>query len=348
VDGIDLETISKSVSDKLNEPVVFVEIQKIGSGFHATGYKLIAKDGRAFFIKKVTTTTIGLEFPERRLSSLLVGHNMAVRSGQKPQPIGLFIETDGKTVAMPELREHTNFYHVQEFQEGGTNYMALLEQRVDKTAVDELDRLETTNMVDIIAAVHAVKYDSNDVKQKKAVYMAGLRGELIHPELILTFMHELDETHLILPPSKQGEFLSLYIKLIHDWKDREDRLCALHGDFWGANMLVQKDGTAWTIDFSRIPWGDPGIDIGRWMGQYVWMYLTTKNEYYKELGELFLSTYEKKTGDLEIRHALSLGYLFDAFIYPVHYDSADLTVRKKMFVHGCELLRHGEFFWPQL
>jgi hypothetical protein len=348
MEEIDLSQVSKALSAKLGSEVEITEIHKIGRGFHATGYKIVAKDGRAFFIKKVTTNTIGLEHPERKLSSLLVGHNMATRAGQKPKPIGLLIEVDGKMSAFPDIPLDTGVYHVQEFEPEGRSYISLLEGRKDKRTLDEQDHRETSSMTDIIAAIHKIRYASDDPEQVKAMYMDGLRGELVHPELVITFMHQLDETHPIIPPNTQGKYLELYLQLIHKWKGRTERLRALHGDLWGANMFLRENGTAWIIDFSRIPWGDPGIDIGRWMGQYVWFYIITRNPYYKELGELFLKTYQEKTGDAEIREAASLGFMFVGFIYPTYYTQEDLALRKKMFEHACEILKQGRFFWPEL
>lgn len=348
MEDIDLIKVSAAVSAKLGEKVEFVDIQKVGSGFHSAGYKIIAKDGRAFFLKKVTATGNGLEHPERKLSSLLVGHNMAKRSGQQPRPVGLLLEVDGAIMVLPEIPLHTNVFHVQEFESEGTSYFSVLEGRKEKAEVDERDRVETINIVAVVAAIHAIPYSSIDAEHVQSVYMDGLRAELIHPEVTVTAMHQLDEAHPIIPPSKQGEYLGLYLQLIHKWKGRTERLRALHGDLWGANVFVRKDGTAWIIDFSRIPWGDPGIDIGRWMGQYVWFYLITKNPYFKNLGELFLETYIEKTGDTEIREAASLGYVFTGFIYSIFYEKEDMGVRKKMFAHASEILKQGKFFWPEL
>ncbi|MDO8518073.1 MAG: phosphotransferase [bacterium] len=348
MEDIDLVKISAAVSAKLGEPIEFVDIQKIGSGYHSAGYKITAKDGRAFFLKKVTATTIGLEHPERRLSSLLVGHNMAKRSGQLPRPVGLLLEVDGEVTTFPDIPLNSNVFHLQEFEPEGTNYFSLLESRKEKAEVDERDRVETTNMVAVIAAIHAIRYSSDDAEHIQAVYMDGLRGELVHPELTLTFMHQLDETHPIVPPSKQGEYIEAYLQLIHRWKGRTERLRALHGDLWGANVFVRQNGTAWIIDFSRIPWGDPGIDVGRWMGQYMWFYLVTKNEYFKNLGELFLETYIEKTGDKEIYEAASLGYVFTGFIYATAFEDESVELRKKMFAHATEILKQGKFFWPEL
>ncbi|MES2203579.1 MAG: phosphotransferase [Patescibacteria group bacterium] len=347
MEEIDLKLISKAASEKLDEPVEFVSVEKIGSGYHATGYKLTSKDGRAFFIKKITVNDVGFEYPERKVAALVLSHTMSTRSGLAPKSLGVFLESDGQTYSIPAVSDSSTAYQLQEFEPKGTNYFALLKERKNKIAVDERDHIETASIVELLVSIHKVKPDFSDKNRLKMAYMDGLRAELVHPELTMTFLHQYDEKHPFLPPSVQAEYIVLYLQLMHTWRDRSERICALHGDFGAGNTFIRTDGSAWTIDFARVPWGDPGIDIGWSMIHYIWLYFITKNPYYKELGELYLTSYEAKTGDKEIRRAAALGYVFMGFIFPaVYVDDADEPTRTAFFKHTLEILRRGEFFWP--
>ncbi len=343
---INLSALSEAISNQLKTSVELVSIEKAGSGFHATGFKLTTSDGRSFFIKKITINSDGFEFPERKLSALVLSHNMNLRAGVKPASLGVILEHEGTAFSLSQISSETNIYHIQEFGVLGANYFSLLNEDLDKKEVDEKDVARIQNIVDAIGSVHSITPTAVDEKHLGAMYMDSLRAELVHPELTVTLMHALDEEHPILPRAKQGEFIALYLKVIHDWKGRYNRTRALHGDFWGANVLVQEDATVSLIDFSRIPWGDPGIDIGRWIAQYVWLYIVTQNSYFKELGELFLTTYEKRTGDTEIQSALTTGYIFPILVYATMFTDTKEEIRKQMFDHGCAVLEKGEFFWP--
>lgn len=339
--------MSRVVSGKLNESIEFVRCEEAGRGFHSVGYKLTAKDGRHFFLKKVTVNDSGFEFPERKLSSLLVGHAMARRAGAKPRPVGLIVEVEGDMHMMPELSDDSAMYHLQEFEPEGVSYFALLNQRKGKARMDRQDIVELENITDYICSLHKVTHPSRDVKKLKAVYNDGLRGELMHPELTLTFLHALDEEHPFLSPSKQGEYVTLLLRLIHVWKDRHDRLRALHGDFWGGNLFLREDASVWVIDYSRVPWGDPGTDIGHWMSQYLWLYHQTRNDYYRELGDAFLSLYVEKSGDKEIMQALSLGFGLIGVLYASLdvYPEVPLETRRRMFENVRDILRENRFVW---
>ncbi|MFH2232579.1 MAG: phosphotransferase, partial [Patescibacteria group bacterium] len=146
-----------------------------------------------------------------------------------------------------------------------------------------------------------------------------------------------------------GNYIGLMLNLIHKWKDRCDRLVALHGDFWGTNLFFKKDGSIWVIDYSRIPWGDRGIDIGWWLSQYLWFYHETQNEYFKELGEKFLDMYEKKSGDKEIRRAVSLalGLMGIIYISPRFYPDLNMEIGKKFFYNILEILNVNQFVWKK-
>lgn len=348
MENVDLQALSEAISRHLGEDIELVSIEKAGSGFHATGFKLSTSDGRFFFIKRITTNADGFEFPERKLSALALSHNMNIRSGVKPASLAVILEHNGAAYPLSPISHETIFYHLQEFSKEGTNYFSLLNERLTKAAVDENDRREIQSITETIGSIHSIKPPAIDEAHLRAIYMDGLRAELVHPELTLSFVHSLDEEHPVLPPSKQADFIALYMKVIHDWKGHYSRTRALHGDFWGSNLLVHKDSSISLIDFSRIPWGDPGIDIGRWMAQYVWLYLVTQNSYFKKLGELFLETYVQRTGDMEIRKALVTGYVFPILIYASLFTDHKEETRKKMFEHGCEVLKKGEFFWPKI
>lgn len=347
MEDIDIAKVSEALSERLGEKLNLVSIEKAGSGYHAEGYKVTNKDGRQFFLKRILHNQFGFEYNERKLASMLVGHNMARRAGAKPQSLGLLLENNGHMRPMPEIHDETIIYNVQEFEPEGVSYFKLLNDRRDKEAFDATDEAELEHIVGFIATLHAKRHFSGEPERLRALYNDSLRAELIHPELTMTLLHELGDDSPLLPPSKQGEYISLLLDVIHRWKNRSDRLRALHGDFWAANLFVRKDSTVWVIDYSRIPWGDPGLDVGKWISQYVWFYHQTGNPYFRELTDRFLTLYIEKTGDAEIMHALCLGFTFLGAMYasPDVFSHVGLDVRTKMFDHIRSILKNNTFSW---
>jgi len=346
---IDLEKISRLMSQKLEQNILIEKIEKIGSGYHSDGFRLTARGGKAFFLKRVKSHDLGFEIPERKVFSLMVSHSMQVRAGREPQAVGLILDNNYKSVLIPEVGEQTAIYHIQEFEPAGPSYWSLMQSRKNKIAADKQDTDELNGIVDYIWRIHKIKYPSRDIARLNSVYNDGIRSVLIHPELTIMMLHDFSESHPILPPKKQKDYIGLMLDLIHKWRGRHDRLSALHGDFWGGNLFFRTDGTIWVIDYSRIPWGDPGIDIGWWISQYLWLYCETGNNYFRELGEKFFEKYEQKSGDKEIRQAaaLSIGFCCVVNLSPKFYPNLNLEAGKKFFKNVLEILRGGEFVWEK-
>jgi len=345
--GIDLRNLSDLISKKVNREIKIIKIEKIGGGYHSDGFKLSAENGKSFFLKKLKSHDLGFEFPERKLASLLVGHNMADRVHLSPLPVEVILANKNKIEHVPELSEDTAIYQIQEFEDEGIDYWTLIEKKKDKKAVDSKDLEEISKIVDYIYRVHSIKHQSRDEERLKAIYNDSLRAVLTHPELSLMFLFDFPYNHPILPKEKQKEYIVLAWELFQKWKDRYDRLSALHGDFWGANFFFKKDGSVWVIDYSRIPWGDPGIDIGWWFGQYLWFYHETGNNYFQKLGEKFLNAYIEKTKDEEIVRALSLAMIFIGIVYITPRFHPELTIEtgKRFFINVLEIIKNNKLIW---
>lgn len=344
---INLEQISQLISKKVGKDIVIEKIEKFKSGYHSDGFKLLAKDGCNYFLKKIKSNDLGFEFPERKLSSLLVSHSMHRRINLKPQAIGIILANKEFSEMLPDLTESTDIYHLQELSDEGIDYYSLLQQRKNKLKVDNIDIKEITKIVDLITTIHSKKHPSTDSNDLKAVYNDSLRSVLTCPELTMMLLQDFDQHHPLLPLKKQKEYIGLMLDLIHKWKDRSERLVALHGDFWGANLFFNKDGSVWVIDYSRIPWGDRGIDIGWWVSQYLWFYHATNNKYYRELAELFIKKYNNKINDKELLESMSLvlGLMGIINISPRINPNLDILIGKKFIDNIWEILRKGKFVW---
>ncbi len=349
MNDINLQKISTLISQKLNRAVKIVDMEKIGSGYHSDGFKLTTKDGYNFFLKLIKSHDLGFEIPERKVMSLLISNGMHYRSNLHPKPVGVILDNGSETVIIPEINEETLIYHIQEFQTDSVSYWSLLENKKSKLKVDTIDLTELERITDYIVNIHKIKHSSTDLEQLKSVYNDGLRSVLTNPELTFTLLDDFNDIHQILPTHEHGKYVGLMLNLIYKWRNRSDRLVALHGDFWGANLFFKPDGAIWVIDYSRIPWGDPGIDVGWWLVQYLWFYHETQNEYFKELGEKFLNMYTEKSGDKEIRSAISLvfGLLGIIYISPRFYPNLSMEAGKRFFDNILEILRGNKFVWKE-
>lgn len=347
MEGISREKLSTLLSEKLSKDIEIIEIVPAGSGFHSSGFKLLSKTGEAFFLKKIKSGGAGFEFPERKLASLLVSDSMGKRQEGHPQPIGVIVSTGEKEGFIPSITHETDIYHIQEFEDAGISYWNKLNERRTKQEIDETDRTEIASIISYIAKVHAIRHPLTDPEELKLIYNDSLRSSLTHPETTLSFLHKLGADHPFLPLERQKMYMGLMWDIIHTRKDRFDRLTALHGDFWGGNLFFKADGSVWVIDYSRMPWGDPAVDVGHWMSQYLRIYHETENEYFKNLGEYFIQEYIRVTGDNEIRNHLALELGTMGSIYLSFTPHPSEQVEQSFLDAIIESMRTNTFVWKK-
>ena len=265
-----------------------------------------------------------------------------------PRSLGILVKNK-ELEFLPEITEDTEIYQIQDFGGEGISYLELLDKKLEKCIVDEKDKQEIDSIVDYLAEIHKTKHKSEDKKILNAVYNDFLRNIIGHPEYLLMLLHDIPQGNRVLSPKKQGEFISLMLENMHYFKNESYRLSAIHGDFWGANVFFREDESLYVVDHSRMPWGDPGFDVGFWLSQYLINYIKTENIYFKNLGEYFLEEYLKKTGDYDIMGIISysLGLVAVMYCSPLIVPELKDEVRKKIYDHTIEMLRKKEFFWPE-
>ncbi len=349
MDSINLPQLSRLASQKTGKKIEFKTAEKVGSGYHSDGYKLTSSDGATYFLKYIRSHDLGFEYPERKISSLMVSTGMGKRTGNNPAPIGVVVLDHEHEIILPEISHDAKIFHLQEFGGTGQSYSSLLEKNLNKKSVDDTDRKQLNAIADALLKIHKTKHQSLHKEQLIAIYNDGLRNILIHPELSMMILSEFPDEYKILDLAGQKEIIGLMYENIKAWMGRSDRLTALHGDFWGANIFFREDESLFLIDFSRIPWGDPAIDVGWFISQYLWYYHSTGNEYFKELAETWLNIYEKKSGDKEIRKAIPLviGWTGIVQIYPRWNPNCDIKIGTKYISHIKEILRRKEFVWNE-
>jgi hypothetical protein len=338
--------LSMILSKRSGKMVTVKEIEQVGSGYHSDGYRVVTSDGEKYFIKRARAEDIGFEFPERKVMSLLVSHSMAKRAKMMPGSLGVIIKNESIDF-VPEISESSEIYHLQEYGGEGKSYSSMLSERLKRKTMTGSDKEEIDKVLDFITVLHAKRHPSTDQKKLNSVYNDAMRAIIGHPERLLEVLQTVPDDSPLLGPRQQGEFITLMLENMHHSKNRHDRVSALHGDFWGANVFFRPDGSLFVIDYSRTPWGEPGHDVGIWMSQYLfYYYLSEKNKYFCQLGNYFLDGYIKRTRDKEVMNTLvyTIGLVAAIYASP-GFKGLDQKVRNELYGHVIKMLRKKKFFW---
>ena len=349
MDKTELKKLSEIVSKRLGRSIIFVSAEALKGGFQSDAFKLTAQNGERFFLKKIKRTgEAGFEISERHFFSYAVSHGMAKRSGLMPEPIGVIIARHDEISILPDLDEHASLYHLQAFAGGlGESYWSLLEAKKSKKVLDENDRKEIEAVTDLLVRIHSGSCPNFLAPVRNTLYNDSLQSILAYPGYFFLFLSDFGFKHPLLPRFKHGEYIGLILNLVYHWENHADRLRPLHGDFWGSNIFFKTDGSVTAVDFSRIPYGEPGIDVGYFVAQFLWFYHDTGNVYFKKLGELFVESYAAKTGDKDIRKTLCLPLGLLALLYcnPRFHPDNNVATEKSFFKAVLASLRKGEFSW---
>lgn len=349
--NLNLKIVSELLSDKLGKELKITQFKPAGSGYHSDGFVLYADNGEKFFIKKFKSNDLGFEIPERKINSLLISNGMSKRIDSHPEGIGVLVKNKNSKEFLPEVNAETEIFHIQkflpEYKDTSICYLDVLKEKIDKKALDDFDLNELEKITDTISEIHLQKHPSKDEQYLKDVYNDGLRNLLTNPELAIMLLQYFKDDDELLPRKMHSEYIGLMLNNIYKWENRHDRLSALHGDFWGSNLFINNNNID-LVDFSRIPWGDPGIDIGWWIAQYVWNYYQTQNQIFIELLEKFLDLYINKTGDKEIRSAVAptFGLMGIIYVNPRFYPNrGNDDISKQFMAHVWRILKEEKFIW---
>ncbi len=338
---MDKKLASRLLEKVLNKSVDIAKVDFLGSGYHSNGYKLTTNEG-VFFLKELKSEDRGFEFPERKISSLLVSHGMNVRANVWPKSFGVVTVDKNELNTFTKVGEECQVFEVQEFGGIGETLLEAFDKRKSKKDIGDEDLYEINETIKFISSVHKKRY--NDNGNADNVYNDYLRSVIGHPEYTTQLLHTFDVDDEILPFKDQSKILSIMLKFMHKWKNRGDRLAALHGDFWVSNC-INSAGKYYFIDFSRMPWGDPGFDIGIWTTLFVVKYITTGNEYFKKYVEIFLEKYIEKTKDSDIIKTMIYPYAPVLIMYASESWVPGYTTdeRKKIRDYFFKLLEKEEF-----
>lgn len=341
-----LKKLSRAISDELGKKIQIISAQKVKAGFEYESFILTDNNKKKFFLRRVKSQGHFKYCSEQNIYWLSLSNKMMNFSPVSSDGLGVFVQNKEELKSLPTLNHDSKIFHLQHYEDiVGQDYWTILKKKNKKDSKNDLK--ETREIAELLCKIHKKpeKILSTDVENE--LYNQSLHSIFTAQDLFFFFLQSFGKRHPIFPQSKHGEYLSKMVTLFHSYKDNGIRLKHLHGDFWGANVFRRKDNSWSAVDYSRILWGESGIDIAFWMAQYLWLYHETKNKYFYELGEEFLKHYEKISGDKKIRYfcSLPLGLVGLIYISPYFYPERVGKDAKNFFAAVKKTLDSGKFCW---
>jgi len=283
------EKLSIFLKDNINNIIL------INSWFLSQWYKVFWNK-QNYFIRTIIKKTWWFEYDIEDKKSFNISHNM-----QKKDIWWLN--------SYWVLKYNNQFYHITDYFEWNILWL---------TDMTKENIIEIANIIWNLHINWKKTLSNFSSEELKIYYKRGLREIITNPETLFS----LYEWYIIWNQDEVffqkliDKMLKTYFKLIKNFD--ENRLTTIHWDFWQGNILINNNWNIKLIDFSRIPFWEPWIDIGRFITQFDIEYIINNDINILKLKELFLEQYLKITKDKDILNYTELSRLWVCFIQLSH------------------------------
>ena len=286
-----MKDIKKIFSKFLNEKII--EIKEFKAGFLSNWFKIIWEN-KNYFARCLKDEDLWYIYNNEDYSNFSISDKMTNNAKSWIKSYWV-IKYNNKT------------YHITDFFEWET----LSLQDINEDYI-----IKIANKIWQIHKIWNKELKKLSNNNKKFLYNRSLREIITHPETVFS-TYEIRIVN-----TEDEDFFKRYI-----WKMLEtyfkyvkwntfDRISYLHGDFWQWNIMKNKNENIEFIDFSRIPYGEPGIDIWWFLAQFqIDSIINFENkEKNNNLQTIFLENYIKITQDENILEYIKLWQLWVGFI----------------------------------
>lgn len=337
-----MKTLKQNIKDfykqNLNKYIEVTDIQEIQWGFLSRAFLVIIlvwTFEEKIFLRTIKSKVWWFAYDIDRFRTFEISHEMYKNAWQEITSYGIMAIKNWGLCSNYEIWEDVDFYQIQSYREW-TSFLNNLLTLWDKDILDNNEKDLLEKIAKKIAKLHNKKVTWN--LNEKDLYQRWLQEVIINPEITfdITSCFPSEHKHFGNNTNKY-KFISKMIEVydIQRCNINSRKLSYLHGDFWASNILIDNDNNPFFIDYSRIPYGDAGIDIGRFLWSYALAKIITGKEVYIEAGKYFADIYIKETWDEDILKNSLLWYMWHGIIEtfpPVFWDKnpdiADRIIEK--------------------
>ena len=334
------EALSRHLQTTYGAPVD--SITEIGSGFHAVGYEIqFSGENPRVFLRVIDPHNFGHDLVSGRMESLLEAVHPLPHS--LPTHAILGITATGEIVDISQISEVVAV--AQLLPEGTTNLCSELRTPTSTDAENRAlaKRLEpkALAMAQAMAEIHELPY-TGDLQAAASLYQRSLRA-VIHDDELTAGVKDLFNFSQISWVSHEDvvRFMADMERVRHSLGVHSERLTRVHGDYWANNIYFSKDNEIIITD-GRIVWGEPVIDLGWMIGEFLMQDLVRFGHFgedFTRIAQNAVDEYSKLRGDTQIANYIGLPYAFQAFAESFFTPDLPEQTRRELFATAWGALR---------
>jgi len=322
------ETALKAYLEKKFTNVSRINIKKLGSGVHGSGFLIeikTAKGVKPYVVKTLEPKDFGHEYPSDRAGIFLLDLDEFKKLPKHVKALDVLAELEGGKIK--SIGGGKEYYLLMEKAEG-KHYFNDLVALFRKARLDEIDIKRIKAMASYLAAIHSTKKDS------KALYWRKLRDTVGHGECLMGVFDTYPDG--VVSYREMTDIIKKSVDWIYKFKPKYKRLSQIHGDFHPGNIWFKGDVDFVLLDRSRGPWGEPADDITALAINYIFFSIkhfeAIKGPYLEGL-KLFFKEYVRLSGDNEIYKVSAPFFAFRGAVVanPVFYPELTPKQRRLIF-----------------
>ena len=325
--------VQKYLSEKEGVPVKILKYERLGSGWHGTGYKVkfSSKNSiREVVLRTLMPVNFGHDWLSDRAGSFVLQHQLAQAI---PDHIRSFdvsgYSKDNKLVSLGDIKE---YFHVVKVAEGDT-YSQDFARIKGSGELKDGDLERAMQLSDYLVKMHSKKF-SGSPEELRSVRRRHNRDAIGHGEMMMGVIDSYPDKFDFATGEDMADLICRAVKFREKIKDLPVIPRRMHGDFHPANIMFS--GRKMTVlDASREVFGDPADDVTSMAINYVWFAVMQTGKFdgpFAKLFNVFWNNYFKKTGDNLIARTAGVFFAFRGVVvaHPFFYSQQTDGVRRKM------------------
>jgi len=361
--------VQKYLEEKEGARVSILSYEKLGSGWHGTGYKIkfkVLTPPRPDFIgtrhpsprsregnkrgevKEVVLRTLmpadfSHDYAADRAKVFLLQHEM---SGDIPGHVESLdvsgFTGKGKLVSLGDVRE---FFQVVEVAHGAP-YSADFQRIKETGRINEQDRRRAKELSDYLVSLHSRKFNGS-AEELRSIRRRHSRDAVGHGEMMMGVIDTYPDNYSFIDKKEMTDIICKAVRFRERTKDIPFTPRRMHGDFHPANVLFEKDEFT-VLDASREIFGDPADDVTTMAINYIWFAVMQAGGFsgpFAELFGIYWDNYFKKAGETHILRTAGTYFAFRGVVvaHPVFYKEQSDDVRRKMMSFVSNILSEESF-----
>ncbi|MDY6880791.1 MAG: phosphotransferase [Desulfatiglans sp.] len=334
--------VEKYLREYFGQDTELTAMERLGQGMHGIAYLIklrTAFEEKRLIMKTLFPSGFGHDHYSDRAQVLLLANANYNRMEKHIRAIDVVGETPDRFISLKEARE----FYIFMSEAKGTSYFKDLTMILKRGRLTEVDRKRAQMLGHFLAQIHAEAYQGENAK---SLYRRRIRDLIGHGECIMGLIDTYDPVEFT-TDSELVEYAGKCLKWWGRIRDKNERLCRVHGDYHPGNIWFEGDEFT-LLDRSRGSWGEAADDVSCLGINYIHYSLKETGTFRGSFADLFrefIKSYMENSKDRGIFRVIQPFFAFRILVIvnPKFYPDDRNETKRKLLDFGHSILETEQF-----